>query len=103
MSNEILFFFHQDVCQTLLRDSQIQECRVVSTGNDITIKEVSRSTDPTAATVASSTVNQDDNTDLEAWKIVSFEVIPEKIEMLRKRLVILPSSFFHTFSCLLQI
>jgi len=57
----------------------------------------SRSTDATANMVASSTANQDDNTDFETWKLVSFEVIPEKIEMLRKRLVILPSSFFALF------
>ncbi|CAF2952010.1 unnamed protein product [Rotaria sp. Silwood2] len=100
---------YPDVLKKLLEDSQIQECRLVTTGTSLdtnTITEKPRVVIPgtTAANVSTTTdtptttneqVPDDirrlyekidrDEEDLEDLKIVSFEIIQNKIELLRKR------------------
>jgi DNA excision repair protein ERCC-3 len=76
-----------DILKNLLQDSQIQECRLITTGNNIN------------TTTATTTENDDirhlyekidrDEEDAEDLKIVSFEVIQNKIELLRKQCQVL--------------
>jgi DNA excision repair protein ERCC-3 len=99
-----------DVLKNLLQDTQIQECRLITTGNNLDTTtlstEKSRLVIPgTAAAIASATTDTStssneqvpddirrfyekidrDEEDLEDLKIVSFEIIQNKIELLRKR------------------
>ncbi|CAF4638708.1 unnamed protein product, partial [Rotaria sp. Silwood2] len=100
---------YPDVLKKLLEDSQIQECRLVTTGTSLdtnTITEKPRVVIPgTTAANASTTTDTPtttneqvpddirrlyekidrDEEDLEDLKIVSFEIIQNKIELLRKR------------------
>ncbi|CAF3554800.1 unnamed protein product [Rotaria socialis] len=98
---------YPEILKNLLQDSQIQECRLVTTGNDLdtnTTAENARLVIPreaaaTATTDTPATTNEQvpdgirrlyekidcDEEDMEDLKIVSFEVIQNKIELLRKR------------------
>ncbi|CAF1536606.1 unnamed protein product [Rotaria magnacalcarata] len=100
---------YPEILRNLLQDSQIQECRLVTTGNGLdtnTIAEKARLVIPGVAAAAASattdtpaTTNEQvpddirrlyekidrDEEDMEDLKIVSFEVIQNTIELLRKR------------------
>ncbi|CAF3209732.1 unnamed protein product [Rotaria socialis] len=98
---------YPEILKTLLQDSQIQECRLVTTGTGLdsnTIAEKARLVIPGVAAAAATTdtpattseqVPDDirrlyekidrDEEDMEDLKIVSFEVIQNTIELLRKR------------------
>ncbi|CAF1072125.1 unnamed protein product [Rotaria sordida] len=101
---------YPDILKNLLQDSQIQECRLVTTENNLDTNAITEkprliipgttaaSTSTTTDTPTATTNEQvpddirrfyekidRDEEDLEDLKIVSFEIIQNKIELLRKR------------------
>ncbi|CAF1142608.1 unnamed protein product [Rotaria sordida] len=87
--------FHE-VLRILLQDSQIQQCRLIFTDKNINTTFMQKSSliipstanssiEPQTVVNASSTTNQDVDEDLEVLICDSFEVIPDKIELLRRR------------------
>jgi len=70
-----------DVLKNLLQDSQIQECRVITTENNL---NTTITTENNGIRHLYEKIDRDEE-DLEDLKIVSFEVLQNKIELLRKQ------------------